>query len=119
MLTKTIAAGLVALTTLSAVPASAGSFSFQYGGGNYNNSQNWGNHGGQNWDNRGDHHRHRQNNRISTDQVRYMLRDAGYYRIRFVDDRGAVYQLRASRHGRDFYLVVNARTGEILSRQRI
>ena len=31
--TKTIAAGLVALTTLSAVPANAASFNFQFGPG--------------------------------------------------------------------------------------
>jgi len=115
MITKTIAAGLVALTTLSAVPASAASFNFQFGGpnGGYYSGQ-----GGQ--AGHGDHRRHDwQRNRVSTDEVRFMLRQDGYYRIRFFDDRGAVYQLRASRHGRDFFLVVNARTGEVLSRQRI
>ena len=48
-----------------------------------------------------------------------MLRRDGYRAIRFFDDRGPVYQLRASKHGRDFFLVVSARNGEILSRQRI
>jgi hypothetical protein len=107
MITKTIAAGFIALTTLSAVPADAASFNFQFGPG----PSYYGNHGGygHNW----------QNQRVSTDQVRWMLRRDGYRGIRFFDDRGAVYQLRASKHGRDYFLVVSARSGEILSRQRI
>lgn len=111
MITKTIAAGLVALTTLSAVPANASSFNFQFGSG-----QNWGYYGGPS----GGHRDHRSRyDRLSTQEVRWMLRRDGYRAIRFLDNRGAVYQLRASRHGRDFFLVVSARTGEILSRQRI
>ncbi len=108
--TKTIAAGLVALTTLSAVPANAASFSIQFGGG-----RNWGHH-----DSYGHNYgRRHESRRLSTDEVRFMLRNDGYYRIRFFDDHGPVYQLRASKHGRDFFMVVNARSGEVLSRQRI
>jgi hypothetical protein len=107
MITKTIAAGFIALTTLSAVPADAASFNFQFGPGpSYHGNQGGYGH---NW----------QHQRVSTDQVRWMLRRDGYRGIRFFDDRGAVYQLRASKHGRDYFLVVSARSGEILSRQRI
>ncbi len=109
MITKTIAAGFVALTTLSAVPANAANFSFNFGPG----PAYHGYHGGYGY------HDHWRRDRVSTDQVRFMLRRDGYYGIRFVDDRGAVYQLRASRHGRDFFLVVSARDGQVLSRQRI
>lgn len=103
MITKTIAAGLVALTALSAVPASAANLTVQFG----NNGPGWGYHN--------DHRPHR----VSTDQVRWMLRNQGYRAIRFVDSRGAVYQVRASKNGRDYFLVVSARTGEILQRHRV
>jgi hypothetical protein len=108
--TKTIAAGLVALTTLSAVPANAAGFSFQFGpgpGASYYGGYGYG-HGHQ-W-------RH---GRVSTDEVRFMLRRHGYRAIRFVDDRGAIYQLRARKHGRSYFIVVSARNGEILSQRRI
>ncbi len=112
MLTKTIAAGLVALTTLSAVPANAASFSIEFGGG-----RGWGHHDSYGYGN--DYGHRRESRRLSTDEVRFMLRNDGYYAIRFFDDHGPIYQLRASKRGRDFVLVVNARSGEILSRQRI
>jgi hypothetical protein len=113
MITKTIAAGLIAITTLTAVPASAASFNFSFGQGpsGYYGQGNHGGHGGRSHDRRHD--------RVSADEVRWMLRRDGYRGIRFFDDRGAVYQLRAEKHGREFFLVVSARTGEILSRQRI
>jgi hypothetical protein len=98
------------MTALTAVPANAGTFTFEFGGG----SPSWGYDSGY-----GGYRHHRHRHRLSTDEVRAMLRDDGYRRIRFIDDRGAVYQLRASRHGRDFFLVVSARSGEVISRQRI
>jgi hypothetical protein len=48
-----------------------------------------------------------------------MLRDRGYRNIRFIDRSGPVYELRARKHGRTYYLVVSARSGEILQRNRI
>ena len=107
MFTKTIAAGLVAITTLASVPANASGLTveFGFGGGNHG----WSGHGG----------RHGQNYRLSTDEVRRMLRQDGYRQIQFVDNRGPVYQLRARKNGRTFFLVVSARDGDILSRQRI
>lgn len=109
--TKTIAAGIIALTTLSAVPANASGITVQFGDG-----PNWGYH-----DNGygGGYRHHRQRSRLSVEEVRWMLRDSGYRAIRFFDTNGPVYQLRASKRGRDFFLVINARSGEILSRQRI
>jgi hypothetical protein len=109
--TKTIAAGIIALTTLSAVPANASGVIVQFGDG-----PNWGYH-----DNGygGGYRHHRQRSRLSVEEVRWMLRDSGYRAIRFFDTNGPVYQLRASKRGRDFFLVINARSGEILSRQRI
>jgi hypothetical protein len=116
MLTKTtIAAALISLTTLAAVPAQASDINVQIGFGapDYGWSDGYGHgHGHRH----GHHHRM---HRISTDEVRWMLRDSGYHHIRFFDDRGPVYQLSARKHGDMFYLVVSARTGEILSRNRI
>ena len=65
------------------------------------------------------HGHHMRRHRLSTDEVRWILRDRGYRQIRFFDNHGAVYQLRARKHGDTFFLVVSARTGEILSRNRI
>ena len=114
MITKTIAAGLVALTTLSAVPANASGINIEFGGP-------------------GSATMTTATATIATTATAattgaaacrptrsaFMLRRDGYRNIRFFDDRGPVYQLRASKHGRDFFLVVSARSGEILSRQRI
>lgn len=114
MFTKTtIAAALISLTTLAAVPAQASGIDIQigFGGSGYGWSDGYGHGYG--------HHRHHMRQRLSTDEVRWMLRDSGYHQIRFFDDRGPVYQLSARKHGDMFYLVVSARTGEILSRNRI
>lgn len=106
MITKTtIAAGLIALSTLAAVPAQAGGFSIEVGPG-----FGWsdGGYGHRQW-----------RQRLSPQEIRWILRDRGYRNIRFFDDNGPVYQLRARKYGDTFYLVVSARTGEILSRNRI
>jgi hypothetical protein len=109
---KTIAAGLIAATALTAVPASAASVQFNFG-------PYWGPHVQERgWrQDRGWHDRW-QHQRVSTHQVRRMLQGRGYYRIRFVDRGGPVYQVRADKRGRSFFLVINARTGEILRRHR-
>lgn len=110
MLTKTIAAGIIAIAGLTAVPANAGGLTVEFGYGD-NAGYGWGDR------DRGGRHHHMQ--RMSTQEVRWMLRDRGYNAIRFVDTRGPVYQLRARKNGRTFFIVVSARDGEILSRQRI
>jgi lysophospholipase len=101
--TKTIAAGIIALTTLSAVPANASGVTVQFG-----NGPNWGYQGNGHG---GGYRHHWQRHRLSVDEVRWMLRDSGYRAIRFFDTNGPVYQLRASKRGRDFFLVINARSG--------
>jgi hypothetical protein len=103
---KTIAAALVAATTLTAVPANANGFSIELGFGPGSGWQ--GNHG---W--------HQQQQRLSPQEVRRILRHRGYRHIDFVDRNGPTYEVRASRRGRDFYLVVSARSGDILARYRI
>ncbi len=110
--TKTIAAGIIAVASLAAVPANASGLTVQFGFDGPGWGGNHGHHG---------HHGHRNDfhSRLSADQIRWMLRGDGYRRIRFFDDHGPVYQLRASRHGRDYFLVVSARDGQILSRERI
>ena len=123
MITKTtIAAALIALTTLTAVPAQALTVDFNFGGPGYG----WGGGPGYGWSGGGRHfdrddrdRDHRWHHRLSRQEVRWILRERGYRNIRFFDDHGPVYQLRARRHGDTYYLVVSARSGEILSRNRI
>jgi hypothetical protein len=118
MISKTtLAAALIALTSLAAVPANAFNIGFSGGGMNYG----WGGsqHHGWNWGGDSDYGHRWRHQRLSTQEVRWILRDRGYRDIRFFDDRGPVYQLRAHKHGDTFYLVVSARSGEILSRNRI
>lgn len=103
---KTIAAGLIAVTTLTAVPANAASFGFHFG------APGWG------WS-PGPHHGPRwQTHRLSQREVRGILRHQGFRFIDFLDTRGPVYQVRARKHGRGFFLVVSARNGNILSMHR-
>ncbi len=112
MISKTtIAAALIALTTLSALPAQASGITVEFGFGGSGYGWSGGGHGS------GSHQMRRQ--RLSTEEVRWILRSDGYRNIRFFDDRGPVYQLRARKHGRTYFLVVSARSGEILSRNRI
>jgi len=114
MITKTtIAAALISLGTLAAAPTQASELSVAIGFDNP--GHRWSADNGY-W--HGDR-RHDRGFRLSTDEERWMLRDRGYHQIRFFDDRGPVYQLRARKRGDVFFLVVSARTGEILSRSRI
>jgi hypothetical protein len=103
---KTIAAGLIALTSFAALPAQAHQIEIQIGSGF-----------GVGWSD-GSHVNHWRH-RLSPQEVRWMLRDRGYRNIRFLDDHGPVYQLRARKFGEVYYLVVSARSGEILARNRI
>jgi hypothetical protein len=105
MITRTLAAGIVAITALSAVPASAASLNVQFGHG-----PGWGHHGQHDRDWR----RH-----VSPNDVRRILQRDGYRAVRVFDRRGAVYQARASKHGRHYVIVVSARNGKILSRHRV
>jgi hypothetical protein len=114
MFTKTtLAAALISLTTLAAVPAQASDIAVEIGIGAPDYSWSGGHGHGRG---HGGYHRM---HRLSTEEVRWMLRDSGYRQIRFFDDYGPVYQIRARRHGDTFFLAISARTGEILSRNRI
>ena len=106
MFSKTIAAGIVALTALTAVPAQAGGLTIDFGYGQ-----------GPGWSDRRDHGWH--NERLSPREVRRVLRHKGYREIEFVDRRGSTYEVTARRNGRSFYMVVSASSGDILSRHRI
>jgi hypothetical protein len=117
MFTKTtVAAALISLTTLAAVPAQASDITVQIGFGGPGYGWNVGHGHGNDYGYR--HHR-RMRDLLSPDEVRWMLRDRGYSDIRFFDNSGALYQLRAWRHGERYVLAVSARTGEILSRYAI
>ena len=111
MFTKTIAAGFIALTSLAAAaPANATGLSVQIGGPNASlviqaGQRDW----------RPAHFR-----TLSPQDVRKVLRHRGYREIRYIDRKGAVYQVRAEdRRGRDYRLVVSARSGAIISAQRL
>jgi hypothetical protein len=113
----TIAAGLIALTSLAAVPADASSLTVEFGG-NFGYGQGYGGPGNE-WNNSDHRDRGYRHHRLSHEEIRWILRDRGYHRIRFFDDSGRVYQVRARKHGETYFLVVSARSGEILSRNRI
>ena len=117
---KTIAAALVAATALTAAPASATNFTFDFGfGGNgFGWHQPW-RHGGPGWNHRPHHGPRWHHQRLSQQQVRWILRDRGYRWIEFMNHRGPVYQVRARKWGHTYYLVISARDGQILSRHRI
>lgn len=127
MLIKTFAAGVLAASTLAAVPASAapmnigatpGVTQVQYGygpGPSYGERRDYGGdnrHYGQRYD-----YRHRW---LSPGQIRQAVRSQGFRDIRGIDRSGRVYHVRAETYrGRPVALVVSARSGEILSVRRL
>lgn len=112
---KTLAAAVIALGALAAVPASAGSLTIQFGHGHPGYGWSAPGHGwgpGHGW--------HAQRHRmVSAQDVRRILSRDGYRNIRHLDRRGSVYQARASKNGRNYVIVVSARNGQILSRNRV
>jgi hypothetical protein len=118
MISKTtVAAALIALTSFAAVPASASSLTIEFGGNSgYGLGYGGPNNGWHDSDHRDRGYRH---HRLSREEIRWILRDRGYRNIRFFDDRGRVYEVRARKRGEIYYLIVSARSGEILSRNRI
>jgi hypothetical protein len=109
---KTLAAALVALTAAgAAVPASASGLSLQFSFG--------GTPGvgyGHPWAYPTPHWQVR---KLTTDQVRWVLRNQGYRFIYFLDTNGPTYGLTARHHGRKYYLVVNAFSGHVINRYPI
>ena len=91
---STILAGVIAAAAFSAVPAKADiSLGIGFGGtGIYFNDQ------------------------MSPGEVRHMLHRYGYHDIDFVDDEGTFYKLTATKHGDDYFMIVNSFTGAIVHR---
>ena len=109
MISKTaIAAGLIALTTLAAVPAQASGLTvkFGFGGPAYVSG---GNGYGYGW----------HKGKLSPQQIRWVLRSKGYGAINFLDRKGPAYEVIAFKSGKRFYVVVSSRNGAILARHVI
>lgn len=94
----TIAAAVISLAAFTAAPANAGiSFEFGFDGPSY--SHYYG--------------------KLSPWEVRRILRHRGYHDIDFVDRHGRIYKLTATRHGDDYFIVVDAYSGEIIHRHEV
>jgi hypothetical protein len=112
---NTIAAGCIAIAALTAAPANAGGLTveFGYGGPGYAapgfSGPNMGHYAGPNWG----------YDRLSPREVRWLLQNHGYRNIDFLDRHGPVYRVRAVRRHNAYLLVVSARSGDILDRQRL
>jgi hypothetical protein len=121
MISKTtIAAALIALTSFAAVPANALTIDFHTGG--MNDGWSGGPRHGRsddNWSGGYSDHRDHWRHRLSRQEVRWILRERGYRNIRFFDDQGPVYQIRARKRGDTYFLVVSKRNGEIIARNRV
>jgi hypothetical protein len=117
---KTIAAGLVALAALAAAPANAAGLSLSFGDGAVRATVNEAGerHHDRGWDRGRWHDDWRRT--LSPREVRRILRDRGYREIRYLDRRGAIYQVHAVdyRH-KHVGLVVSARNGAILTAYRL
>jgi hypothetical protein len=108
MIAKTIAAGLIAASAFAAAPAGAASLTIGVG-----NAPHYYNHGPSHGPSQ-----HWQVRRVSPDQVRWRLERQGYRAIRFIDTRGALYQVRATYRGHRYVISVSARSGQIVARHR-
>ena len=117
---KTLAAGLVAISALIAVPASAATLGIDFtqrgpvvtidSGRGYDHRPGHGR-----WDR--DRHQVRY---LSANEVRRILRSRGYRNIQYVDRNGSVYRARAvDFRGRMVALTINARNGVILDSDRL
>jgi hypothetical protein len=119
---KTVAAGLVALSALVAVPASAATLGVDFtqrgpvvifkDGRGYDHDRRY-DHG--RWDR--DRHQARY---LSANEVRRILRSRGYRNIDYVDRNGSIYRARAIDYrGRMVALTISARNGVILDSDRL
>jgi hypothetical protein len=119
---KTLAAGLVAMSALVAVPASAATIGVDFtqrgpvvvfdNGRGYDRDRR---------DDRGRWDRDRHQSRyLSANEVRRVLRSRGYRNINYVDRNGSIYRARAVDYrGRMVALTINARNGVILDSDRL
>ncbi len=103
---NTLAAGLVAISTLAAVPAGAAqlpNISIQLAQGGYGWEHDWNERRG-----------------LSPRELRRALRQQGYSNIEILDRGRRTLTVQAENYrGRDYILRVSARTGAIISAQRI
>jgi hypothetical protein len=103
-LRRLAAAGLIAASTLTAMPASAaepltGGASIQLAQGGYEWEHDW-----------------EDRRRLSPRELRRALRHQGFHDIEILDRGRRTYTVRAENHrGRDFILRVSARTGLVVS----
>lgn len=102
-----IAAAVISLTALVAVPAHATDVNVKigfgapgYGWGGYSYQPSW-------------------QSTLSPQQVRWILKTRGYQNISYFDRRGSVYMVRATQFGRPYFLVINAHNGRVMERNRI
>ena len=96
MIARTIfAAAMIAVSTLAAAPASSSGLTIEAGIGG--SAASFG-------------------DRLSRNEIRAMLRDRNYRHIAFVDLQGPTYELTARRCGKDYYMVVNAWSGDVVTR---
>ena len=107
-LKNTLAAGLVALSTLAAVPAGAAELAavsapMQLAQSGYGWEHDWSERRG-----------------LSPRELRRALRQQGYSTVEILDRGRRTLTVQAENHrGRDYILRVSARTGVIISAQRI
>lgn len=119
---KTFAAGLIAVSALVAVPASAATIGIDFTGRGpvvtFDNGRGYDHdrrHGHGRWDR--DRHQARY---LSPNEVRRILRSRGYRNINYVDRNGSVYRARAVDYrGRWVALTISARNGVILDSDRL
>ena len=57
--------------------------------------------------------------RVSCGEGRAIVRDRGFRRVRTVECRGTTFTYKGRRHGDDFRILVNARTGRIADVDRV
>ena len=111
-----IAATLISLTTLAAVPAKASDLSISIGFNGYGQGYGW---SGPTYDVGYRHNNWRRHDRLSGEEIHWLLRNAGYHHIVFVNNSGPVIQLKARKEGSWFFVTMDAYTGQMISRERL
>jgi hypothetical protein len=56
---------------------------------------------------------------VSCGEGRAIVRDRGFNRVRTIECRGATFTYLGRRHGNDYKVMVNARTGRIADVDRV
>jgi hypothetical protein len=95
-----------------ALPAMAGSNDLRFGDGPPAATR-------VDWNGSGWNGSHRSGWRMSPGDLARSLRYQGFYNVQFLDNRGRATIFRASAHGRDYVVAVDAHSGEVLRQNRI